>query len=140
MVLAVVKKPALGFVITAVLLTVIAIFYFRSDDADKSAARYDTAPVERGPIIAKVTASGTLSALVTVQVGSQVSGRIKEILVDFNAPVKKDQTIARIDPQIFEANLAQARANHLAARANLRRSEVQALEADRQYERAKTLG
>jgi HlyD family secretion protein len=140
MVLAVVKKPALGFVIAAVLMTVGAVFYFRSGSADKSAVRYDTVPAERGPIIAKVTASGTLSALVTVQVGSQVSGRLKEILVDFNSQVKKDEVIARIDPQIFEANLAQARANHLAARANLRRSEVQVIEMERQYERTKTLG
>ena len=57
--------------------------------------RYDTVAVDRGPIVAKVTATGTLSALVTVQVGSQVSGRIQEINVDFNSPVKKGQVIAQ---------------------------------------------
>ena len=58
-------------------------------------------PLDRGRIVARVTATGTLSALVTVQVGSQVSGRIAEIYVDFNSPVKKGQVIAKIDPQLF---------------------------------------
>ena len=78
--------------------------------------------VDRGPIVAKVTATGTLSALVTVQVGSQVSGRIKEINVDFNSPVKKGQVIARIEPQLFEAALESARANYLAAQGNDRQA------------------
>jgi HlyD family secretion protein len=101
--------------------------------------RFVTARADRGPIVAKVTASGTLSALVTVQVGSQVSGRIKELLVDFNAPVTKGQVIARIDPQLFDAALAQARANSVAARADLSRAKVQAVDADRQLARAQGL-
>src|SRR5258706_7204761 len=68
-----------------------------------SEARYETVKAERGRIIARVTASGTLSALVTVQVGSQVSGRIMELNVDFNSPVHKGQVLARIDPQFFRA-------------------------------------
>ena len=55
--------------------------------------RFETVKVERGRIVAKVTATGTLSALVTVQVGSQVSGRLREIKVDFNSPVKKGEII-----------------------------------------------
>ena len=65
--------------------------------------------------VAKVTATGTLSAIVTVQVGSQVSGRVAALHADFNSPVKKGQLIAKIDPQLFQASLEQARANHAAA-------------------------
>jgi HlyD family secretion protein len=101
--------------------------------------RFETAAVDRGPIVAKITATGALSALVTVQVGSQVSGRVHEILVDFNSPVKKGQVIARIDPQLFKAALEQARANHAAASANLQRAQVQADDASRQYARTQTL-
>ena len=60
--------------------------------------RYRLAKVERGPLAAVVVASGTLNAVTTVQVGSQISGQIKEIYADFNTAVKKDQVIARIDP------------------------------------------
>ena len=82
-----------------------------------------------------MTATGTLSALVTVQVGSQVSGRIKEIHADFNSPVKKGQVIAKIDPALFQAALEQARANYLAAQGDRSpRREAQAENAERQYD------
>lgn len=101
---------------------------------------YKTAKVGRQKLVAQVTASGTLSARVTVQVGSQVSGRIQEVLVDFNSPVKKGQLVARLDPQLFQATLEQANANYLSAKAQLVRAEVQAFDADRVYNRAKALG
>jgi HlyD family secretion protein len=101
--------------------------------------RYETAQVDRGRIVAQVTATGTLSALVTVQVGSQVSGRIHTLFVDFNSAVKKGQLIAKIDPELFQAALEQARANHAAARGDLNRARVQAAEADRQLARTRTL-
>src|SRR5262249_25090174 len=82
---------------------------------------------------------GVLSALVTVAVGSQVSGRISEIDVDFNSPVKKGQVIARIDPQLFQAAVEQARANSIAAQGNLRKAKVQADEAKRQLTRTRGL-
>ncbi|HWW86323.1 MAG TPA: efflux RND transporter periplasmic adaptor subunit, partial [Vicinamibacterales bacterium] len=101
--------------------------------------RYETATVERGSIIAKVTASGTLSALVTVQVGSQVSGRVQEILVDYNSPVKAGQVIAKLDPLLFQAAVDQSRANHLTAESNLKTATAQATNAERQYSRSKSL-
>jgi HlyD family secretion protein len=107
--------------------------------SDDQLAKFDTTPVDRGNIVAKVTASGTLSALKTVQVGSQVSGRLKEIMADFNTVVKKGQVIARIDPQLFSAALEQSRANHAAAQGDLLKAQVQALDADRQLARAKSL-
>ncbi|HEY0092727.1 MAG TPA: efflux RND transporter periplasmic adaptor subunit, partial [Archangium sp.] len=87
----------------------------------------------------RVTATGTVSALVTVQVGSQVSGRLQEILVDFNSPVKKGQVIARIDPQLLQAAVERARANLTAARANVQRARVEAENSRRQAERSKSL-
>ncbi len=103
------------------------------------ALRYETVTVDQGQVVAKVTATGTLSALVTVQVGSQVSGRIQQIFVDFNSPVKKGQLIAKIDPQLFEAAVEQARANYVAARGNLAKAQAQAVDAERQYRRARAL-
>jgi len=100
---------------------------------------YETVKVERGKIVARVTASGTLSALVTVQVGSQVSGRIQELYVDFNSPVRKGQVLARIDPQIFRAAVEQAKANLAAAEGNLAKARAQAVDAHRQLERARSL-
>src|SRR5262249_6678968 len=105
----------------------------------KQPARYETVKADRGRIIARVTATGTLSALVTVQVGSQGSGRIQQLHADFNSPVKKDQVIAKIDPALFQAAVEQARANYVAAQGNLAKAKVQAVDADRQYTRQKAL-
>jgi HlyD family secretion protein len=76
---------------------------------------------------------------VTVQVGTQVSGRIKEINVDFNSPVKKGQIIAKIEPALFEAALESARANYLAGQGSVTKLEAQAENAKLQYERAQAL-
>ena len=101
--------------------------------------RYVTVSADRGNIVAKVTATGTLSALVTVQVGSQVSGRIQEILVDFNSPVKKGQLIARIDRRLLAAEAEKARANHVAAGANLVKARAELANAARQLQRFQSL-
>jgi HlyD family secretion protein len=98
-----------------------------------------TAPVRPGHVAAKVTASGTLSALNTVQIGSQVSGRVIEVDADFNAPVKKGQVLARIDPEPFRAAEQQAAANMQVARANLEKARVEAADAERQAGRQDAL-
>jgi HlyD family secretion protein len=107
--------------------------------ARKVGQRFETVRVERGRIVAKVTATGTLSAIVTVQVGSQVSGRIQALYADYNSRVKRGERIAKIDPQLFLAAVEQARANLLAAEGNLARSEAQAVDAGRQYRRNRAL-
>lgn len=96
---------------------------------------FATQAVDRGPIAAKVTATGTLSALVTVQVGSQVSGRIQQLYVDYNSPVHQGELLARIDPQLFQAALKQAQANAIAAGAALTKARVQAADAQLQANR-----
>ncbi len=101
--------------------------------------RYETSEVDRGKIVAKVSATGTLSATVTVEVGAQVSGRILSLDADFNSDVTRGQVIARLDPEFYEASLAQAQANATAARANAAKARVQVKEARRQFERASKL-
>src|SRR5215813_3621708 len=101
--------------------------------------RFTTQKVDKGPIVARVTASGTLSALVTVQVGSQVSGRLLEISADFNSKVEKDQVIAKLDPELFQAAVDQARANLLADQGNLEKAKVQAVDAERIAKRSQQL-
>lgn len=103
------------------------------------APRFETSAVDRGRIAARVTSTGTLSALVTVQVGSQVSGRIMALGADFNSQVKKGQVIAKIDPQLLRAGRDQARANYVAAAGNLAKSQAQAQDAARQADRNQQL-
>ena len=84
-----------------------------------NAPRFRSAPVTRGDLTAFVTTTGNLNAVITVQVGSQVSGQIKELFADFNSEVKLGQLIARIDPATFEAAVAQAKAEMDAAEASV---------------------
>ncbi len=100
---------------------------------------YRTARIERGEIISTVAATGALSALVTVQVGSQVSGMIKELSVDFNSVVRRGQVVARLDPALFEAQVGQARANVATSRANAEKMRVAEVETARALKRATEL-
>jgi HlyD family secretion protein len=86
-----------------------------------------------------VTATGTMNAVVTVLVGTQVSGTIRELHVDFNSPVKKGQLLARIDPSMQEAKVEQARANLQSAGANVEKAGAALLDAQRTLERNRTL-
>src|SRR5512143_3483198 len=80
---------------------------------------YATVAVDRGDIVDVVGATGLLQAVITVQVGSQVSGTISELGADFNSTVKKGQVIARLEPSSFQARVNQARANLATSRANV---------------------
>src|SRR5262245_57558351 len=134
------KRPLTRYLLIAALLGAAGFGVMRwRGAASASALKYETVKVERGRLVARVTATGTLSALVTVQVGAQVSGRIATLNADFNTRVKKGQMIAKIDPALFLATLEQARANMLAAQGNLAKARAQALDAKRQAERARAL-
>ena len=114
---------------------------------------YRLAKIERGSVTAVVSATGTLNPVVSVQVGSQVSGQIKEIYVDYNSSVKRSQLIARIDPQSFTLRVNQAladvesaramaltqRANVAALQAEVARSRVMLNDAEREYKRNEML-
>src|SRR5919204_1779017 len=111
-------------VIVAVLvgLGVWGYFYAQSRGAS---TKYRMGRVERGPLTAAVSSTGSLNAVTTVQVGSQVSGQIKELFADFNTMVKKNQVIARIDPEVFEAKVNQARADVESAQATVMNQAAQ---------------
>jgi HlyD family secretion protein len=100
---------------------------------------FRTARVDRGSVEATVTATGALNAVVTVQVGSQVSGAIAKLGADFNSQVTEGQIIAQIDPTRFKANLAQAEAGLKSAEAALVHAQVNEHEAKIELDRAKPL-
>ena len=129
------KKILIIFVVI-IALSAGAYFLLRSDQNDQ---KYGTEKVTRGDIVATITATGAVNAVTTVLVGTQVSGTIKDIYVDFNSPVKKGQLIAQIDPAIFDAQVAQARANLLAAKANVEKAVVALADAKRTLNRQKEL-
>ena len=90
------------------------LYYYKDSEAS---VKYRTVKVERGSLATYVTANGTINPVITVLVGSQVSGTIQKLYADYNSRVKKDQLIAQIDPAIFQAQVSQARAKLENARA-----------------------
>jgi len=103
-------------------LLAVAAFYFWGGQS--SAAQYLTAKVERGNLRNSVTATGTLQAVTTVQVGSQASGTISSLTADYNSVVKKGQVIAQLDPSVSKAQVDQARANLQQAQAGLQQARA----------------
>jgi HlyD family secretion protein len=154
-----------GVIVIVVVALAVGVEVWRIQSSN--AIRYDTVPVERGSIQASVTATGTLNAVVDVQVGSQVSGNIKALHADFNTKVTKGQLVAEIDPQVFQtqvdqaaaalasehsatvtasaqiqkanADLAGTRASEKAVEAALVRDQANALNATSQFHRQETL-
>jgi len=108
----------LAAIVTAVVLVVLK----RRGEAEESA--YRTAPVDRGDITMTVTATGSLSAVTTVQVGSQVSGIIRALYADFNTAVRAGQVLAELDPTPFQARVEQRRADVVQAEVQLRNAEI----------------
>ncbi|HYR29500.1 MAG TPA: efflux RND transporter periplasmic adaptor subunit [Thermoanaerobaculia bacterium] len=120
------KKSAIAIALVAV-LAIVAVLVHRTAFADEGTT-YRFAAVERGDVEASVSATGTLNAVTTVSVGTQVSGQISELLVDFNDTVKKGQLLARIDPTLQEQTVTDAYAS-------LERAQAQALQAQREHNR-----
>src|SRR5258708_40322908 len=101
----------------ALAIVALAGFYFWGNQS--AAAQYLTARIERGNLRNTVTATGTLQAVTTVQVGSQASGTISALYADFNSAVKKGQVVAQLDPAVSKAQVDQARAALQQAQASL---------------------
>ena len=108
-----------------------ATWYIKANH--EAPTEYQTANVTRGDLIQVVTATGQLDPVVNIQVGSQISGIIRKINVDFNSVVKSNQIIAEIDPATYEVNVLKAQADLANAKANLALAEVQARRADSLY-------
>jgi len=117
------KKYLWGFIIICFLL-IGGFFLYQVMGQKGSNQRFRTVKVERGEIRSVVTATGTINPVITVLVGSQVSGTIKALYADFNSRVKEGEVIAQIDPAIFQAQVDQAKANVLNAQANLLNSRA----------------
>src|ERR1044072_48514 len=105
-------------------LLVIAVVVRQCRNGD--GANYQTATITRGPITQAVTATGTLNPVVNVQVGSQVSGNISKLFVDFNSQVKAGQVVAQIDPALFQATVTQTEGDVASAQAALELSKLNA--------------
>ncbi len=109
----------------AVFFILLALFAFRRCGGNGT-GEYQTATVTRGPITQAVTASGTLNPVVNVQVGSQVSGNIQKLFVDFNSKVKAGEVVAQIDPILFKAAVTQAEGDLASAQAALELAKINA--------------
>src|SRR5215212_4712121 len=98
-----------------------------------------TAQITRGDVVDVVAATGTLEAVTTVQVGTQVSGIVQDLYADFNSIVKKGQIIARLDPTLLQTTIEQQRANVIRAEAEVERLRVALADARQKLERAQAL-
>jgi HlyD family secretion protein len=110
---------------SSAVVLVLAILAFRRW-AGAGDTSYQTATINRGPIIQAVTATGTLNPVVNVQVGSQVSGNIQKLFADFNSKVKAGQVVAQIDPALFQAAATQAEGDLASAQAALELAKLNA--------------
>jgi len=130
-----------------IVVSAIGIFWFGGDkNAASPTSKIETAAIDSGDIKRTVATSGSVRPLITVEVGSQVSGQILEIYVDFNSPVSKGQLLALIDPQSFESRVLQSRAdfrvassNVIVQQANIDRAQANLRRARLEYERAEPL-
>ena len=139
----------------AVLLALIAAggWWWLQNGGDAAQLKYRTAKVDKGGLTSTVAASGTLNAVKTVAVSSQISGQLKEVLVDFNSEVKPGQVLARIDPESYQLRINQARADLDAVRSTalvqqnmvssqkieLGKAKIALADADRDFQRKKEL-
>jgi len=129
------RKVLIG-VVLAVALAGAAYLYLKKENG---ATIYRTAKVERGEIVDTITATGNINAVTTVSVGSQISGTIKTLFVDYNSRVRKGEVIAQIDPQLLDASVTQALGNFENAKASLEKAKVAVKDTERTYRRNREL-
>lgn len=116
-------RSGLVRVVVLALLVVVGLFVWRGA-APPESPKWVTATVDRGPIVQRVTANGTLNPVELVNVGTQISGTVIRLHTDFNRPVKAGQLLAELDPSILEAQIRQTEANFASARATLNNAEL----------------
>lgn len=131
-------KILLGIAVVALLGG--GAWYWNAHKRDAAEGAYRTAKIERGDIRVAISATGTLSAISTVTVGSQISGQVTDVLVDFNSLVKKGDVLARIDPSTYEAQIEQGNAQIASAQASLRQAQATLANAELDYRRKADLG
>ncbi|NUO74997.1 MAG: efflux RND transporter periplasmic adaptor subunit, partial [Lysobacter sp.] len=128
-------------VVAAVLLALAGggYVYYNRSSAEAEASAYRTAKAERGDIRVAISATGALAAISTVDVGSQISGQVTDVLVDFNDRVTKGQVIAKIDPSTYQAQIAQGSAQVTSARASLATAQATLRNAELDFQRKSAL-
>ena len=131
------RRAALIIGVLAVGLTIGGYVVFNGER--KAPIRYRSAAVERGPVVSLVTATGMINPVVSVQVGTQVSGMIKSLHADFNSVVKAGDIVAVIDPEPFKARRDQAAGNLEMSKANVARVKTDLAQRTRELHRAKSL-
>jgi len=129
------RKLLLG-VVLAVAVAGAAYLYLTKENG---APTYRTAKVERGEIVDAITATGTINAVTTVSVGSQISGTIQTLFVDYNSRVRKGEVIAQIVPRLLEASVTQAQGSFENAKASLEKAKVSVTDTERTYRRNREL-
>ncbi len=132
-------KRRLLWTVPLLTLILVAAVYYWNGDARAVAPQLMVAPVTRGSVVAKVSATGTLDPVDTVQVGTQVSGTIATLGADFNEPVRQGQTIATLDQAVFSSQVTQAEATVIRLRAELQRAKVQLDDSKLKLSRAEQL-
>ena len=128
-----------GLAVAAIAVLAAGWYAWSKRAATDEAGGYRTETVQRGDIRVAISATGTLSAITTVTVGSQISGQVTDILVDFNSPVKKGDVLARIDPSTYQAQLEQGNAQIANAQAQLRQAQASLHNATLDFERKQSL-
>lgn len=135
-------RPRKG--IAAIVVTVLALaagsWYYAQRNAAAETGTWRTVEVEEGDIRVAISATGTLSAISTVVVGSQISGQVTEVLADFNDRVEQGQVIARIDPSTYQAQIEQGSAQIASARAGLDQAQANLRNAELDHARKAELG
>lgn len=132
------KKRVAAALVGVAVVTVSAAAYLRSNGGE-SPPPFTTAAVTRGDVVETVEATGTLQAVTTVQVGTQVSGTIASLHADFNSRVRRGQVIARLDPSLLQAQVDQARATLVRLQADAERARVTLEDAEMKLRRAREL-
>ncbi|MFN4160836.1 MAG: efflux RND transporter periplasmic adaptor subunit [Stenotrophomonas sp.] len=135
------RSPLRKAGIAVVVITALAVgWHFWHKRGQAAEAGYRTETVQRGDIRVAISSTGTLSAITTVTVGSQISGQVTQVLADYNSPVKKGQVLAVIDPSTYEAQIRQGEAQIASAQAQLRQAQATLRNATLDYQRKSDLG
>ena len=127
-------------VVAIAVLAIVAWLWWSGAREGAAESPWRTVQVERGDIRVAISATGTLSAISTVTVGSQISGQVTDVLVDFNSQVKQGDVLARIDPRTYEAQIEQGAAQIASARASLAQAQATLRNAELDYRRKADLG
>ncbi|MDD8030413.1 MAG: efflux RND transporter periplasmic adaptor subunit [Acidobacteriota bacterium] len=133
------KKKTLFIIAGIVVIVALVVGFTLLNNSSNGKLQYRTEKVDRGDIEAVVMATGQLNPVVLVEVGSQVSGKIEKIYVDFNSRVKEGDILAELDQSQLKAQIEQNEANYRSAMASVERSKVSLEIAQKNFERAKSL-